>query len=162
MLQTKSFKFSEGSEISEFLKNHRIANGGDMLTSNGEIIIPFDDGLPPTTEQKIIDFKMLRNNKMLEADVINHSKRVSEIRQIGLEKAIAEHQENINYTPKNQEERKKNKKAEDEVARLTRILDQTKNQILMSQAELTNIMTEVAVYDESIANLEGTKPDVNN
>lgn len=50
--------------------------------------------------------------------------------------------------------RKTNEKADKEIKRLENVKAQKENQLLMNQAEITRIHTNLAVYDEQIHNLE--------
>lgn len=154
MLQVKSFKISDGEKISELLKQFPITEGGEIITSNGEVMIPFDDGKEPSINHRIIAEKKMRNLEQKKVDLMVHSQRVLEIQEIGIKKQIEEAGGKISVTPKGKKDYDANKEAEKEVKRLENVLAQNQNQILMNQAELTRMVTNIAVHNESIARLE--------
>ncbi len=153
MLQVKSFKISDGEGISALLRQYRLAEGANMLITNGEIAVPYEDGEPMNKVQTIIFNKELMNEENNKMDLIIHSQKVLEIQNNGVKKQIEDTKAKINYTPGNLEDKKANLDVEKEVKRLENVLTQNENQILMNQAEITRMLTNIAVHEETIANL---------
>lgn len=153
MLQVKSFDITEGEEISKFLHLYRLAEGAHVFISEGKLAIPYEDGNPMTVSQRVIQLQVEKSEFTEKQRLMVHSQRVLEIQKQGIEKEMARVKESINMTPSGKEDYDKNKSADAELKRLQNVSDQTDNQILMNQAELTRIMTNIAVYDEAIAQL---------
>lgn len=111
--------------------------------------------MPPSKEQLIAaEFELLEGFEK-QRDLMIHSQKVLDLQVKGVEKEIERTKASITDTPQGKEEVKANKLAEKEVNRLEGVKVQTENQILMNQAELTRIMTNIAVHEETIATLKG-------
>ena len=78
MLKAKSFKFSDSEGINELLSKHSISKGANIFVSNGELVIPFEDTLPPTNEQIICTLSEQRNEAIMQKELIEHSNKVME------------------------------------------------------------------------------------
>ncbi len=153
MLQIKSFKITDGAGVSEHLRKFRLAEGASILISNGELAVPYEDGEPMNASQRVIQLKVEKEEFEQKARLILHSQRVLEIQKEGTSKAIEEENAKIKANSKRKEDYDINKSAEKEIKRLQNVIDQTDNQILMNQAELTRIMNNITAYDEKIAEL---------
>lgn len=160
MLQLKSFKFEEDKEMSEFLLTHSLHQSASVFTSEGKILIPYEDGMAPTTEQKIAELGGNRNLLLDKIGIIEHSNRVVEVEIIGIEKQIEENKAKLLPLTGKKEDKEADKVARDtnkdamsEVRRLENIRDEKKRLIVKNQAELTNYHTNVAVYEETIGEL---------
>ncbi len=163
MLQIKSFNIGDGEIISEFLKHNVPHKSANILISEGQLAIPYEDGLAPNKEQLIL---MAMEDKNMMADTlspITHSQRVLELQIIGVEKQIGEQKAIIEKleiitsesNPKGKKEVYNDiKNAEKEIKRLENVKTQTENQMIMNQAEITRITMNLAVYDETIAKLK--------
>lgn len=167
MLQIKSFKIDDSEGMSKFLKEYVLHGKSNILSSEGVLAIPYEDGLPPTNGQ-IITTIMEEKNTMMEAlRPIVHSQRVMEVELVGIDKQIEEQKtlfkdiipavgkkETAEEKEVNSAIRKTNEKADKEIKRLENVKAQKENQLLMNQAEITRIHTNLAVYNEQIHNLE--------
>lgn len=162
MLKIKSFSIGEGEAISEFLSHNVLHGKSNILISEGQLAIPYEDGLAPNKEQLIL---MAMEDKNMMADTlspITHSQRVLELQIIGVEKQIGEQKAIIEKLEGSSESNPKAKKevyneiknAEKEIKRLENVRTQTENQMIMNQAEITRITMNLAVYDETIAKLK--------
>ena len=76
MLQTKSFKFSDDAGINELLKEFRLAPGASIMVSNGELIVPYEDGQPMTQSQRNVHQMAQINEATDQQDTIRHSNAV--------------------------------------------------------------------------------------
>lgn len=154
MLLVKSFKITDGEGISEFLKKYRLASGANMLISNGEIAVPYEDGEPMNNAQMLIQLKEEKEGMKEKIRLVVHSQRVLEIQANGIKKELEEVNSKIEIAPTGKKAYAANKEADAKIKRLTNVLDQNENQMLLNQAELTRLRTNVEVYDEQIAEIE--------
>lgn len=154
MLQVKSFKISDGEGISEFLQKYRIAEGGSMLISDGEIALPYEDGAPMNKAQKGIFLKEQINVMQMKKDIILHSNKVMEIEIKGIFEQIEKQKALVVDGAHEKLQRETNTAAKKEIERLQNMIDQKNNQLIMNNAELTNMAINIAVWEESIAQLE--------
>lgn len=157
MLKVKSFKMSEASEINELLNTHGIYKEASMLMSNGEIIVPYEDGLGPNVEQKINKIKALKYADQSKVEGFLHDQKVLSIQEKGVQKEIEEIEAKMVTAGGKKEDYENNKEYKEVLKRLENVLNQTQNAIIMNQSEVTRLMTEIFVYDEEIAVLEGNE-----
>jgi hypothetical protein len=155
MLKTKAFKFSDDAGINELLSKHILYKGADLMVSNGEIIIPYEDGQLPNTEQKILKLLELRNSEIAKTHGILHDQKVLGIQEKGIKKEIQDAESKMVTLSNKKEDYQNNKQFKELIQRLENVLTQTQNTIIMNQSELTRIFTDISVYDEEIAVLEG-------
>lgn len=174
MLQVKSFKIEDGDKLTEFMKTHMLHGKSNILISNGYLAVPIEDGTGPNTEQLILSTMEDREVMRAQSLPIVHSQRVIEIEILGIDKQFDEHNTKIveaDALYKNSKDKTKTdkeqfsgqktayeakKKAEAEIKRLENVKVQKENQHLLNQAELTRMAINIAVYDETIANLEAS------
>lgn len=74
MLKVKSFQLSDDSGVNELLSKYRLAQGASIFVSNGEIMVPYEDGEPANDAQKNIDIRVQINefeNKINELEYSN-------------------------------------------------------------------------------------------
>lgn len=155
MLQLKSFKFSQGEEASEFLKTHMLHGKSNILVSHGtgEFMIPYEDGTPKTKAHKIASLFEDMGTMEDKMAIIIHSQRVMEVELVGINKQIEEleagKQEGVTKII-----REENAKIDKEIKRLQNVKDQKEHQAVLNQAEITNMLTNIAVYKETINKLQ--------
>lgn len=171
MLKVKSFKIKDDKGINNLLLNYRLATGAHILITDGRVCIPYEDGLPPTKEQ-LISIEMEHKNTIQEKiDPMVHSQKVNQRIIDGVEAQIKIEQgkiveseeilERIEATPKGEQKDVQaqktayitKKEAEGEIKRLQNIISQTETTMLLNQAEITRLVTNIQVYDETIAEL---------
>jgi hypothetical protein len=154
MLKFKNFKLTNDVGINDLLSKNILAKGASVYMSNGEILIPYEDGSLPSPIHQILFNKELRNEQVRQLDILIHSQKVNDAQATGIRAEISKLEEQLVTTPKGKEEMKKNREISDEVRRLTNVLNQTETQIIMNQAEVTRLVTNINVFEESIATLE--------
>lgn len=150
MLRVKSFDIKDDKGINELLEKHQLAPGMHILVSEGNICVPYDDGKVLNKEQKVSRLNEEKNAMQDKIDLMVHSQRVLEIQEAGVEKQITECEAALITAPKGKDDYEQNKENEAKIKQLKNVLDQTRNQILMNQAELTRLLTNIQVYDERI------------
>lgn len=166
MLKLKSFKFSQGKEISDLLRDFPIASGSDVFVSNGEIIVPIDDGAPMSKERKIVSLRVAKNKEVEKLEIVLHDQLVLEKEISGISgqiKAMEEEMGKIEFhtAPKGKKQYDENKEKEAEIKAfkaqiesLKGVQKQKESNMLMNQAQLTSNRTNMQVYDEQIAEAE--------
>jgi len=152
MLKFQSFKLGESEKINEFLEGNIIASGSSVFVSNGEILIPYEDGELPNKVQEILLTKELVNAEAKQMDLLMHSQRVMEIQKKGIEEQIAKIV--LITTPSGKEEYDTNKKNEAELKRLENILNQTNTTMTQNAAEYTRLANNITVFQEKITSLQ--------
>ena len=55
MIQVKSFKISDSDGINKLLNKYRLASGAHILVSEGQISVPYEDGLEANSGQIIAE-----------------------------------------------------------------------------------------------------------
>ncbi len=158
MLQIKSFKISEGEAMSEFLKKNILHGKSNILVSEGMLAIPYEDGEAPNNAQLILQAMEDKNMMKDQLVPIVHSQRVLEKTIEGITKQIEALDEKANVkTGDKKADYSNEQECKKEIKRLENVRTQSDNQRIMNQAEITRIMTNLDVYDETIARLKAKK-----
>jgi len=183
MIKIASFKIDDGNKMTDLLSKYPIAKGSSVFVSNGKIAIPYDDGSEPSKELRISRLKEIRNEARNKMNELVHINRTQEVKAKGIKDQIEENEKilenskkelsTISKDVKKQLEKELNiiskegkkvlekdiYKTKQEIERLNNILDQVSNQIIMSKVEITDKMTDIAVYNEEIHILENSKKE---
>lgn len=149
MLFTKSFKLSDSDGVNEFLSKFRLAKEAGIFVSNGDIMIPFEDGKPPTKEQQVIEIREQQNTLRSEMSIIEHSNRV--VRHL-----IADAEEKVNVAKAALDKAAANpvrKAAQEKLSAAENARDQLLNQVLMNTHEVNRLQVNIDEYDTAIAKL---------
>ena len=157
MFKVKSFKISDDKGVSELLSKFRIAEGASIFVSNGEIMIPIEDGTPENVAQKIVRLQEEKNKIVSGIEIIDHSQKV-------LLNKVNGANEQLNILKNKEAEFKKEKNSKDshdekqtvksEIKRMNNVIAQFEVAMVNNQAELTNKNVELDVYNEEIKGLE--------
>lgn len=153
MLRVKSFKITDDAGINELLSNFRLASGASILINEGNLCIPYEDGEEPNTAQKIIALKEERNTVAKQMDIIIHSQVVLDIQSKGIKAEIEKIESQIVTTGGKKKDYEANKSKDAEIKRLNNVLTETEKQIVMNQAEITRMQTNITVFNQRIAEL---------
>lgn len=155
MLRLKSFNFDQDQEMNALLDNYRLAQGAHVFVSDGKIIIPYEDGLPKTNAQRIIDIKEQKNIILDQVHIITHSQDVLENLKVDAERRVDEAEANF-AEAKN----KSGKDKYDEVKKCEEVLKQAKDaltnvlsQIEQNKVELVRLQLNTEIFDEEINEL---------
>lgn len=155
-MKFKSFKLSDGEVINEFMKDKILASGANVFVSNGDILIPFEDGEDMNLHQLILWHKELRNKKSQELMLLTQSQMVnvrdadfilSEINK------LKEEEDNA-VALKGKEEYNRNKQIKDLLKELQNKLDQKQNIIMMNNVEAQNINVNIETFNTLIGQFE--------
>jgi len=153
MLEIRSFKFDDADAMNELLRDSIISKRAQIFVSNGEIIIPIENGLLPNNKQRI---------KLLEETIIDFSRAKDEIdfsqeamtlEFAKIEQAVVGLKEQYIATPQNKQDVKHNKSIDSEIKRLDEIVGQKKKQFNMNLQELNRININIEVAQIKIAEL---------
>lgn len=153
MLKFQSFKLSDSDGINAFLEKNILAKGSTVFHSQGEILLPYEDGLVPNKAQQILLIKELQIEQQRQLDIMIHSQRVLDTQVMGITKEITRLEAELETIPKDKKSYKANKDIENEIKRLEGVRTQTQNTILTNQAELTRLVTNISVFDAEIKEL---------
>lgn len=157
MLLTKSFEITDSDGINELLVNNHLASGAHILVSDGKVLIPYEDGAPPTTAQRIVELRENQNKLRSEMEIIAHSNHV-------LAHLVADAEERVNVAraaleamaDKPGEKPTANparKDAQTKLDQTQQALDQLLNQKLMNEHELVRAQMNIDQYEAAIAKL---------
>lgn len=154
MLQVKSFKFSDDQGINDLLSKFRLAEGASIFVSNGEIVVPFEDGLEMNVDQKRIAILEEKNKAMVSMDILTRGQMVTMKKVRGLEEQINALKANLaepGATTKDTYDSKK--EIEADIKRLEANLTQLQNAVIQTQAEITHQNLVVEICKELVEDL---------
>jgi hypothetical protein len=153
MIQLKYFKFSQESEINEFLSKNILYGKSNVLvsTGTGEILIPYEDGEPLSPEQLKKKICEDINKEKDNLNVVFHAQMTLEIDLNKIQEQIDNHTKALSKET-TKEVRENNKKHQSDIDRLKGVFKEKYNQYIMNQTEITRIMTNITVYEQSMNN----------
>ena len=164
MLQVKSFLMSDDKGMNELLKTHTIAEGATIMVSEGKVVVPFQDGLPPTKEQKRIFILEKKLDHELKVQKLEHDLKVqmnkangavNQLNEIIEKLSNAEESAKASGNKKQSKEVYDHKKElEERKKTLTQVVTQAEISMTTTRAEITNQMGEIEVYNEELKELE--------
>lgn len=147
---------SQEKEMNDLLSQSRIAGGASVFVSNGEIIIPIEDGQPLTLNHRITSLQELGNQQLNLIDPLTHTIKLST-------RKIAEIETEIKgiEVEASTEEKTSHHVAQERKLRLeslNKTLDSVRSKHMLDEAELNRIKIEIEVYGEMIQELSFTLP----
>jgi len=151
MLKFQSFKLSDSDGINKFLKSNILAKGSTVFHSQGEILLPYEDGTLPNAEQRILMMKELQNEQSNQLDLLIHSQRVLEFTSDGVQREIDKLNSELVTAPKGKEQVTANQEKTKEIKRLEGVKDQTEKTIFNNQAEVTRLVMNIKMFDQRIS-----------
>lgn len=154
MLKLHSFKMSEESKMNELLDKNRIAQGAAVMVSNGEIIIPIEDGEPLNTAQLIIKAKEERNTILLQLLPIYHSQKVLDKEINFLKSEVTRLDGELENTKgSSKDDLKLSTQIRKNIDSFKNMIAQKENMVLMNDAEIKRFEINVDTYNEYIDSL---------
>ena len=156
MLQYQTFKLSDYEGINELLENYLLAGGVAIGISNGEMCIPYNDGRPMNTGQKIIDLKGQLDETKHKQETILFGTKVNEKQLDGASKQLNEMEANLEELKgdKGKEVYTKKTKLEEIIKRLKGTVDQMQIIDMTNKSELTRMDIEMEVLEGMIKEIE--------
>lgn len=153
MLKVASFPITNADGINTLLTSFRLAEGAHILVSDGNVCIPYEDGLPPNKEQKTIAMREQQNKFNAQIADIEHSNKV-------LNGLIDEAKNRLETANADLEQAKTYKMKQHETAPIVKRIDATKSVIeqlestlRQNEHELIRLRLNCKVYDEKIEEL---------
>ena len=159
MLRVASFSLTDAAGVNAHLDKYPLASGMHILVSEGNIMLPYEDGQPKTAAVRICEIGEQKNTMTAERDIIEHSQGVMELLM-----ADAQNRVNVAQADVDKAEASKDKKTynADERAKLTAKLkeaqqayDQVANQHRTNAHEIVRLNVNIEKMDEAIAALHG-------
>ena len=155
MLVVKSFKISEGEAISALLKESRLASSAHILVSDGQVAIPIEDGLPPTNKQIASQLAEVRNGYIFEKELAEHSLRVNNAKLKSVELFLSDlMNEPISSTVDKKVTFSEAAISKNKQEKGKRDIDETKNLILMNEAEINRLTVNITLLNVRIDELK--------
>jgi hypothetical protein len=143
---------SEG--INKLLQENRLAAGAHIFSSNGEVLVPYEDGEPMSKTIRLIGLKEDRETQVNILEPIIQSEEVNKSYIEEIEGKIKEMESKLVTAPKKKKDYDQNKVIEPEIKRLKNVLAQTQDISIRNQAELHRINLNIKIYNKRIKELE--------
>lgn len=138
--------------MNELLAVHRLAKGATILISNGKVAVPYDDGEPMSKEHELSLNKEMRDEMVEKKLLIVHSNKVLQKQVDSIDEQLSELNVDA-VAPGTKEAYDKTKDIKDRIKVLENQKDQTSNQILQNDAEISRLQTNIEVFEETISDL---------
>lgn len=149
MLKILSFKIGDADGINAALQQFPLASNMHIMVSNGEIAIPFEDGLPKPKAVEIVELQEENNTLGAQIGVIEHSERVNEFQLADIKERMNEVRAEINKATANPERKRLQARLDD----LQANYDGVYNQSLKNKHELARLGRNIEENNEKIAKL---------
>ena len=157
MLKVKAFRMSDDRGVNELLTNYRLAPGASILVSDGRVMIPYEDGLPETIEQRKVTLLESKHKTQSEISIIAHGQGVLENKINGATSQIKDIKKRSLSDHDNNPDKKTSKEIYEhtqqlktETKRLENVIKQFEVNMVNNQAEITNKQEDIKIYDLEI------------
>lgn len=160
MLKTQSFKMSDCKGMNALLDRYPLAQGMHILVSNGEVIIPFQDGEPETLACRVTTIKEQINSLLVQKELIEQTRMYLKRSTAEKRTRLDELQSNIAEAENTKNSKGKTqtiKEMKDVEAVAINALKQETNQLLMNDREIERLDLNIEVLTERIKELENEK-----
>ena len=146
MLNVKSFKLSDDTGVNDLLSKYRLAEGASIFVSDGEIMVPYDDGAPMNNSHRAIDMNLQINEMRNQQVVLHHSNKVVATMTAQMEEQLKEATADFESATNNKKFAARKKQIEEQInanASATR----------QNEYEIKRLETNIGFYEEAIAGL---------
>jgi len=155
MLRVRSFKISEGAFIDDLLREYPLGNGAQILVSNGYVLIPYDDGEETPLVLKINRINQLIGEKTAKKEEMIHIQNTHVHKQRGVLKQLEGLEIDLEKPEVLEDGSQKSiykdtKDIKFKIKTLENVREQLVVQIMQSQAEITNLNTDIEVYQGDV------------
>lgn len=140
---------SDDVRMNALLSNSLIAGGSSVYVSNGELVIPIEDGAPISLGQRIARIQESRNSEINKIDSLTHTLKLSA-------RKIAELEDQIKTTEGLSKEGISHQEANERkltLESLNKTLESFRSKHMLDEAELARTNLEIEVYEETISEL---------
>lgn len=148
MLLTKAFDISDDKGVNELLSKYRLAAGASILVSDGRILVPYEDGQPPTSSQQVAKIREDQIKLRDQIEIIEHSNKV-------LAHLVADAQDRVNVLNA-QTDKAANKEKNELKQKLAQALDgrdQLLSQVKMNEHEINRLQVNIDEYEVAITKI---------
>lgn len=149
MLRVKSFKIGDADGVNELLNQYPLARGASVFVTEGELMVPFEDGTALPAAHRAYLLVEQKNDMILKRDLLLHSMNVLDKSDADLKAELAK-LEAEEITPGTKEAydrgaqiKKQKKSIEDKIA-------QNENTKLSDVHELKRLNDNIEVFDIQI------------
>lgn len=148
MLLTKAFKISDDQGINELLTKYRLASGAHILVSDGQVLIPYEDGAPPNAAQNIVQIREDQNKLRQQMEIVVHSNRV-------LSHLVADAQDRVNVLAAEADTavNKEKNALKQALGDASNARDQLLNQVKMNEHEINRFQINIDEYEAAVTKL---------
>jgi hypothetical protein len=164
MLKVASFSITDADGVNELLSKYRLAEGANILVSDGHIMVPFLDGAEPTKEQKIVDIREEINKMNTQIGLLNHSQSIlnflKEDAQNRIDTAVEDVRAAQSFfevqekkSPEKKEAGAKIDECNKRVEASKRAFNELNNQVLMNDHEILRLQINIEKFEENITKL---------
>lgn len=145
MLLTKAFKISDDRGINELLTKYRLASGAHILVSDGQVLIPYEDGAPPNAAQSIVQIREDQNKLRQQMEIVVHSNRV-------LSHLVADAQDRVIFLAIEADKavNKEKNALKQKLEEASNARDQLLNQVKMNEHEINRFQINIDEYEVAI------------
>lgn len=152
MLKVKSFKMSEDEKINEFLDKYILAKGASIFVSNGEILIPYEDGTLMNDSHYRGSVAEQMNIIFAQKEVIEHSQDVLDFLIEDAESRVNEAEADLAEAKKGSGKEKYNaiKDAESKINATKTALAQLDMQKRQNEQELLRMNINIAQFEQRL------------
>ena len=155
MLKLYSFKMSDEAKMNELLSKGHIAQGAAILASQGEVVIPIEDGKPLTNKQLAVRAMEERNTILLQLLPIYHSQKVIKKEVAFLESEVQRLEDEVSsiQDKSSKDGLKLASQIRSNIDRFKNMIQQKNTSFMMNDSEIKRLEINVEVYNEYIDNL---------
>lgn len=155
MLKTKSFNITDSDGVNELLAKYRLAEGATIFVSNGEIMVPYEDGEPVNNALKIIAIKEDKNKAIHQREIIEHSQLVLDFLISNAKDRVAEEEANLAEAQTKEGKKKYDdtKSIEERLKGHKSALTQLEQQHQQNAHEIVRYTINCEMYDKKVAEL---------
>jgi len=150
MLLTKSFAITDHEGVNALLTQFRLAPGAHVFVSEGNILVPYEDGAPPNKAQQIITILEERNKVAEEMRIIVHSNKV-------VDHLVADAQDRVNVLRAKYDAATANpvkKEIEKDLKNAETALADIQNQKRMNDHEISRLQVNIDLFEAEVERIK--------
>lgn len=147
MLKVASFPITDAAGVNELLSKYRLAQGAHILVSDGNVMIPYEDGEQPNKAQRSVKIKEVQNEQREQIADLEHSQDVVALQ-------IADAQDAFNVAEAAWKKALSNKALEKVMHEREAQLEEAKNLKRRNDHEIVRLTRNIDLYDEQLKNLK--------
>lgn len=157
MLKVASFEITSDKAINELLSKYRLAPGAHILVSNGQVLIPYEDGEPETKEIKIVSQKELMYGVERQLSVVEHAQKCVEAEIADLKSDVDLARVKLASNESTEDKKQRHDTKRDLTAKLDYLekkLREKEAQRILNNMEIARLNINISAYEAIIEGLE--------